>query len=291
MLWDAILKPFSSGIVWGTVCYLGSALVASKEVAWSLTWAFLGDLINTTWLIVVSSFENFENFSFYVLLRSAHLWHLGRRDPSLSVMARIKLLARIESPSSSHVRPDEFKHEESMFTLSGTKYHFFFPAYFLHLIALDSLILVSHSALIIADTITSQLGAKLSRCRARILGSSVSAIGGWRGIMKCSLFHYSCSKISIIPVQKISLFRFTKSHYSGYTLDPDLQRSPLVGWGWVTHSRDTLTVKCSQMFFRMREILYLTPYLKYKITGIWHPPFPREYGIWQFKFPGGGWGC
>ena len=35
-------------------------------------------------------------------------------------------------------------------------------------------------------------------------------IGGWRGIMKCSLFHYSCSKISIIPVQKISLFRYSR---------------------------------------------------------------------------------
>ena len=128
-------------------------------------------------------------------------------------------------------RPDEFKHEESMFTLS-TKYHFFFPAYFLHLIALDSLILVSHSVLIIADTITSQLGAKLSRCRARILGSSVSAIGGWRGIMKCSLFHYSCSKISIIPVQKISLFRFTKSHYSG--------QNKLIIHYWIQISSDLL---------------------------------------------------
>ena len=36
------------------------------------------------------------------------------------------------------------------------------------------------------------------------------SIGGWRGIMKCSLFHYSCSKISIIPVQKISLFRYSR---------------------------------------------------------------------------------
>ena len=28
--------------------------------------------------------------------------------------------------------------------------------------------------------------------------------------MKCSLFHYSCSKIAIIPVQKISLFRYSR---------------------------------------------------------------------------------
>ena len=34
-------------------------------------------------------------------------------------------------------------------------------------------------------------------------------IGGRRGIMKCSLFHYSCSKLSIIPS-----FQSRKSHYS-----------------------------------------------------------------------------
>ena len=69
--------------------------------------------------------------------------------------------------------------------------------------------------------------AKIGWNFAETKSNEYTIFGGWRGIMNCSLFQDSCSKISIIP-----LFKSRKSHYlfpknqGLYSIIP-LQKFPL----------------------------------------------------------------